>query len=396
MRKWSYYATEVLRNFAHHNNDLLNFKFSQALLQHYGWRSFFVDFSSDYKTACWFAANNFTQKTSIEMSEDFEENPLWLFHNTATYKQVDEEKNGHLYVLSIKKAEEIKHDLCDLTQIPIALALRPSVQHGWLVGNLGSDGYNEALDPACIVAHIQAPISILASISNLTVSDLFPTKNDDAFLYFLESFPWNHIKEDFFNSAFRRSIEIPDYHFTHQKRYPSEQNFYKELWISDKVAEQAKSKNMDCVFRHALFFRVEDTAFFHTELIPTHVPNLRKLLIKNSNVVLESDLPIISLLESEKNSYVKGISITSKDSDIFIELIEIHYSGSVFKALEVKKGYRYAWENDNLIRNPNENDCPCGDTFRHERLLSILTGIDSYIPSANKISKNVYSVVANY
>ncbi|EMX6302673.1 FRG domain-containing protein [Enterobacter hormaechei] len=76
MLKWSRYAKNVLSTtIGHHVND---FKFIQALLQHYGWRSFYIDCSSNAAVGAWFASHQYDQQHTLEMSEDFAERPVWL------------------------------------------------------------------------------------------------------------------------------------------------------------------------------------------------------------------------------------------------------------------------------------------------------------------------------
>src|SRR4051812_38514048 len=55
LRKWSFYAQEALTVFGGSDPPL---DLVQALLQHYGWRSFYIDLTSNPAVACWFASNS--------------------------------------------------------------------------------------------------------------------------------------------------------------------------------------------------------------------------------------------------------------------------------------------------------------------------------------------------
>lgn len=55
----------------------------QAILQHYGWRSFFLDATADASVACWFAANSYRTESCGELIEDCFEDPLFVVRQRA-------------------------------------------------------------------------------------------------------------------------------------------------------------------------------------------------------------------------------------------------------------------------------------------------------------------------
>src|SRR5687768_9641214 len=65
MIKWSHYAQEALRVFRGGHDHDLSLSLSQALLQHYGWRSFFIDLTKSPEVACWFASHAFSSPHQI-------------------------------------------------------------------------------------------------------------------------------------------------------------------------------------------------------------------------------------------------------------------------------------------------------------------------------------------
>lgn len=76
MLKWCRYSQNVLDAFIQgHRGD---FAYQQALLQHYGWRSFYVDCTSNPAVAAWFASHSYSEEPKLEISEDCDERPVWL------------------------------------------------------------------------------------------------------------------------------------------------------------------------------------------------------------------------------------------------------------------------------------------------------------------------------
>ncbi len=66
MLKWCRYSQNVLDTFiVKHRAD---FGFQQALLQHYGWRSFYVDCTSNPGVAAWFAGHSYYEAVNLEVS----------------------------------------------------------------------------------------------------------------------------------------------------------------------------------------------------------------------------------------------------------------------------------------------------------------------------------------
>ncbi len=59
--------------------------FNQALLQHYGWRSFYVDCSACASVAAWFASHTFSQKNVIKLCEDCDELAIMMIKIRADY-----------------------------------------------------------------------------------------------------------------------------------------------------------------------------------------------------------------------------------------------------------------------------------------------------------------------
>ncbi|QBQ56293.1 FRG domain-containing protein [Nitrosococcus wardiae] len=97
MFKWTHYSKALIRAFTGLDYHSLSMGMSQAVLQHYGWRSFFIDLTKSPHVACWFAANAYQENRSVQLCEDFEENPAQLIHRAASFSVSSEP--GHLYVV---------------------------------------------------------------------------------------------------------------------------------------------------------------------------------------------------------------------------------------------------------------------------------------------------------
>lgn len=102
MIKWTFYAERVFRRFFSEMSDQGRREYSdmtyQAVLQHYGWRSFFVDASSNPAVSAWFAGNRYSENTVLEVTEDCFEVGVLVQNTVATYKHHD--GIGFLYVIS--------------------------------------------------------------------------------------------------------------------------------------------------------------------------------------------------------------------------------------------------------------------------------------------------------
>jgi hypothetical protein len=180
MLRWSYYARSILRTFAKGFDDIEDLATDQAILQHYGWRSFFIDATCDPTVACWFASHKFTSKPTIELTEDCWEEGVFTVREAASYQPID----GLAVVYCFSKEKLRAHDLqqVDLNEIATA-AGRPRflAQSAWMVGPLRS-----AIPPDCITAKILAPTSVFrehAGARNIqNEHDLFPGPDEDPVL----------------------------------------------------------------------------------------------------------------------------------------------------------------------------------------------------------------------
>ncbi|RWX58947.1 FRG domain-containing protein, partial [Mesorhizobium sp. M4B.F.Ca.ET.089.01.1.1] len=102
MLKWSRYAESALE--AYIGPVARSLDFMQALLQHYGWRSFYVDCSASAAVSAWFASHVYSDKRSLELCEDCGERPVMLSKRMARYDYAD--GDGHLYAFDLANCAE--------------------------------------------------------------------------------------------------------------------------------------------------------------------------------------------------------------------------------------------------------------------------------------------------
>lgn len=100
MIKWTYYANRALQHLVRGWEENGDAATNQAILQHYGFRSFFLDASGNPQVGAWFASHRFESEIAANMVEDCFEDPVWL--RTLNAKFVPSENAGHLYLISQK------------------------------------------------------------------------------------------------------------------------------------------------------------------------------------------------------------------------------------------------------------------------------------------------------
>lgn len=102
-------------------------EFNQAILQHYGLPTFYIDLTSDPLTAAWFACNRYEElKPSMWIGNTFR------FQDETTYKCINDGA-GYIFVLEIPNYKEIiaKNKLFDLAHENVFL--RPQNQSAFLM-----------------------------------------------------------------------------------------------------------------------------------------------------------------------------------------------------------------------------------------------------------------------
>lgn len=384
MLKWSRYATNVLNAFLREHDDRLGL--SQALLQHYGWRSFYVDCSASSFVSAWFASHTYTEKVTVEMSEDYEERPVWLRKRMAHYDF--EEGDGHLYVLDKDVAARV--GLVDLADLHIdGYRPRTTAQAAWLLGPLR----DRAVPIACYLAHIIAPRAVLrdyaASVGLTQTSALFPSVKEDPILHALLGLPWIEIKgvrdKDFSIPAFHRALELPEYEESYVKIAWPRTAFY----CGTTIAEAFKEIEGDSV--GGIVVPVPDIALFGSgnKETPMRFPKVEALVNDNGTVAFEIDELIQHATMGNTTLYQKGIGVIPRGADLYevCELLVEHPGLDMTRAgfnrgWHYRKGPEGTW-----AREPNDMDCDCGDLRTHGGHVSALQIVEAYLQNPGEFEQ---------
>jgi hypothetical protein len=365
MLKWTFFATELLRL----SRDLdVPLEFVQAMLQHYGWRSFFVDLSASAGVAAWFASHKFDQEHEFHLSEDCFEEGVLLAHDHARYD--GHPGDGHIYVLSKQRLVSAGHKLFDLSELSADFPTRPNVQHAWLAGPLVDRG--ASLSESGVVAHITAPSGTLrdfASRHGFTATDsLFPNQGQDHILRHLLGLPWEEVSQEDGRefSAYRRSLPLPDYEAEFEKFLPPRQAFVRQFWVSD---------HRPPILAEALFLRMPELAFYvRVEPAKRTFDALLDILGTDQWLVVECPRLLALPHQFGGTEYTKGVVIHSDKAGMLeVSELMVSHPGTVVEGVGINMGYRYRCHDAQLIRVEHPQDCSCNDPVRHHHHLDILS-----------------------
>ena len=210
MMKWGQYAGSVMRALQGPDLPAPSLARTQAILQHYGWRSFYIDATNNPGVAAWFASHKFSSDMRVEMCEDAFEEGVCLLSLAAQYN-ISKEEFGHLYVISKGEVVRSGHGCDDLGKeisTEPGLRLRFLDQKACMLGP-----FQKALPESCIISHIEAPVSVLAQYAKSEGFDetttLFPTPAEDPVLNLLLRSPWVRGAADIGVPTFVQGLKLP-------------------------------------------------------------------------------------------------------------------------------------------------------------------------------------------
>lgn len=357
MLKWSHYSKVMLGIFVKNFDQSSDLAIDQAILQHYGWRSFFVDATSNPAVAAWFAANSYSSQQTIELCEDCDEMPLFKVRDYASY--APHTGNGVVYAISRKALRAKSINAVDLVEITTVKGTpRFSVQDAFMVGPLGKD-----LPTDCITAKIIASAELLAEFSvtripNISMEYLFPGTKSDPVLKELLSLPWVKLKQgqNFPIDYFARGLPLPEYAESFVKISHPRTAYYRRYWLPDIWQDDGKIHT----------YLTNEIIYHGTGARDNRMPHLESLILRQKHIVLEFDgLAYFPL--SEPGSYSKGIYIElQKDKRILITELLVIQEGGILKSSGITRGIYY--EIDELgewITSQHEDTCDCGSTTHH-------------------------------
>lgn len=382
MFKWIHYTKDLLRGMSNSKYEDVNDEFSQALLQHYGWRSFYIDVTSNFSVAAWFASHTFNMKPFISAVEDCHEHCIQLTHQNASYSLGNE--LGHIYGFCRSTLEENGIGVVDLSILkPLDFIPRYSKQHAMLLGPL-----RETISSSLIHAHLKCPASILAEAAALEgfdrTEDLFPTQDEDAILDTLLRLPWTSANIDGL-SIFKRGLPLPEYDLRPEKILPPHNAFYSPSWIADDRGGD------ELPFTMATFIRVPEDIFY-SQPTPTsqRLEKVTRLLRERRCIAIETD-GILRFPEfSDDSVYGKGVFIclvderTAEISSIFME-----HPGTIITSMGITRPWTYRLSGDGIwVRIAGSQDCPCNNPQIHFHNFWVVGSVEYLLSTGQLVEYN--------
>lgn len=364
MIKWHHYARQILRRYVRGRTDTPDLPTDQAVLQHYGWRSFFLDATGDARVAAWFASNKYVSSKGVNLVEDCFETPVFLVSEIASFEK--SESVGHLYVISRKMLRHARIGAVHLSEIATNRGSPRYVrQNAYMVGPVAPQGL--AVD--CVTSHIIAPSDVLAAYADgLSSQMLFPDRTDDPVLDELLSMPWEKIGESVGGiDFFRRSLPLPEYSSHVVKHMPSSSSMYRPFWLKDFPQDPHDPASIS----HVLC----SSGLYYGSSAPTFtLPNLTALLSKFDGVLVE---PQGLVYHGMGSVYGKGIIVMKKDGNlVHVSELGVEHPGLQIRKIGKFPGMHFRVDESGIWRRTDHpENCDCGDD--HSDHISLLGRVDA-------------------
>lgn len=375
MIKWFHYSRLILSSFVKDFDPRSDAAIDQAILQHYGWRSFFVDATEDAAVAAWFAANKFSSDQVVELCEDCWEDPVLKVRTYAKHEQAS--GAGCIYAISRKALRSLNINAVDLVEITTVTGTpRFLAQSAFMIGPL-----QRTLPIECLIAKITAPAEVFAAYAkgngNLSMEKLFPDEDSDPVLSSLLSLPW--VKRDVDGGGidvFDRGLPLPEYYDGYVKIAGSSTVFYRRFWIDDLAQH-------DGVFRPTSYFTSE-SLYHGTASDPTLLPALAALVREKKEVAVEID-GFVYHPYGEPDTYGKGIFLRLEpDGSILLSELLVSQEGGRPTGFGIARGRFYSSdENGRWTRVPHPEECDCGHDQHHEHHLIVAKHFEQELTSGS-------------
>jgi hypothetical protein len=374
MGKWCRFSEGVLKYWL--GSPTETFELSQAVLQHYGWRSFFVDLTSNFAVASWFGGHIYSQKFHIEMCEDCFENFVWLRKVSASYSIGS--MIGNIYVFDKRKLMDVAM-LINLEDLEVD-AERPRfhAQNAWMIGPLR----NETIPSECILAHLTAPHELLAQFAAREglsdTAQLFPDREQDPVLGSLLDLPWVEIElppSEIDVPVFKRAVSFPEYQETYKKHLSPNVALYQGHNIG-------ASEMADEFVDEISFLEVPDLVVFGTpQPVIDILPQILEKLEIGKTVCFEIKTILRQAYAFGSDQYCKGIAVKRHDSDLIeVSELAIGHPGMRVSGVGINRGWYYKIDKSGKCsRVSHADECPCGDKHRHEFLFGCLTIVEHWL-----------------
>lgn len=374
MLKWAHYAGTSIQALAGPDSSEPTLELKQAILQHYGWRSFYVDVTTSASVAAWFASHRFTLQRQVHLCEDCFEDPVFVGIEQASYEP-SQEKVGHIYVISNESASITGSRLIDLgAEVSSDESLRFHAQSACLLGP-----YTHGLPASAIVAHLSVPTELLAAYAHkeglIQTTRLFPPRHKDPLLRILLATPWVQMPVDVVGTpVFRRGLSLPEYDEAFIKHRPASDAFFKEEWIDENRGDQT-------FLTGALFVRMGEYDFYgDADYADMQLPKTTELLKMHRLVVIELDGLVRFGELADKSVYVKGVALQMSSDGIEVSALSVEHPGLVLEGVGVERGWFYRHDEEaRWVRKKDARECPCNAHHRHRQHLVVIHKLEAML-----------------
>lgn len=369
-------------------------KFNQAILQHYGLATFYIDLTSDPLTAAWFACNKYEDlKPTMWIGNTFR------LQDEATYKAITDDV-GYIYLLEIPNYKEMldRNELFDITNEGIFL--RPKNQSAYLM----LDQPPRLPNPN---SFIKTTLQIDRSkfTSSKTLKELFPNpKKDKGYANLLDvpfvqlpSYYYSHDEKKEQNEEDsktsidmdkhfvigRRAIRIPLYVenkddlFEFNPKWKDTVIFEPSpfrLWKTEKFNISEIHEGQNGIFGETAKITISPIAFEKLFSDTTDIELNWPLINSNSIFFTKSVLDHDKVIDHSPPYF--GVWL-HKDNDLILELHLI--VGDYNDNIEIQLGHAYVFENGKLRHVKVEHECDCGKPEEHIHIVSALLRIHELI-----------------
>lgn len=381
--KWSHYAAFVLRALSGSDGVDFGLHLKQAVLQHYGWRSFFIDVTADPAVAAWFACHTFIEKVHMDGNRDCFDEFVATFHQEAQYVPVESEV--FLYGVSQHKLSDHGIKCFNLTKIETRNC-RPRfhAQKAWLIGPL-----RDKVPADCILTCISGPATVFADYAATAgyskTLDLFPSRDEDPILELLLSVPWEFVGRDTDSPTFARGLRLPEYDYKFIKCHSASNAFFRPFWIAD-----ARGDN-DSPLARAVFYRTPEEMFYGQPIDNCPLlPNIRAILTKHGSLVIESERILRHPEFHTRAEYLKGVYVRLFDDDtVEVSELTVDHPGSTVAGTVLSMGWYYKIDAaQKWSRYPHPGECPCRNNLRHYHLMWIVANFEDLLAAGQYVERS--------
>jgi hypothetical protein len=351
----------------------------QAVLQHYGYETFFLDLTSRLDVAAWFASHDYSSQRHLFIGNQFRRTDMVKYEKAST-------GNGYVLVMAIKDAESLKskNRLIDLSCLPEFFE-RPFRQAGWLMLDRPP---TRPLPDDFLVSVIKVELDQFNAGQSIQP---FPPASEDAGFAKMRELPF--VQFDTYDSKKTtpdnptghqaacavRLLNLPEYHYEDQTW--NDVTIYEPLPVREWQVWHAKLGDL---------YAGAEGDIAETKKI-TISPAAKQLLQITSNVELAwpnlgSDALFFSFAELDHDKVIEhsppyhGVWL-QRSGSLIIETPTM----SDEKVLSVGKGHAFFLKGQELAQQEMPGSCDCGSPESHEFRVRGLLRIQSLVTRGDLI-----------